>query len=549
MANFNNNKEALFFMSTLMSFIHDSLQPRLNDPANSRLWLPRLLVEMTDEDGGEVLPIRSDVQDLGFMQGEHGGYVAERFVQTWSIMNQKEAVADPQRPYPALTLSDVELDGLQNLLVQHVHSQPTLPGYDANLKLLPNHYPDPTQGLEMPPLCLKGRYQIDQSLWVEDSYRTVITGIGTFNATFSNCVVNAQVALETSGSPEQRKPVVTLASLTISAIAGDHPTLLFDDLSLEGDLEQSAQLIMFIKQALNAPDGQLSMLGTVTEMLNAPGNLSSISSSLSEYLGGSLDNLFSVMPEHGLPTDSDHQQGATALDVYFFDRLRVALNQSDSDWYLPLLLSNSKDPILEPYTHEQLLIPDQTLAGLTYTDIELNDLKVVGFSNAIAPLASGILTSPDIAMVIAFGLLPEGTTLTEQVLTLAIPPAPPVKLYTHISLIQQGITPVPLKGYVHASLLDCSLPLVLTVSGHDVSDLELTLNELGFLWGSEPVDFQVELEPRNSVLESMIVKMLVRPDVQNTIKDQLASAIADQRAEMSSNFTRMARANLINKLT
>lgn len=536
-------------MSTLMSFIHHSLQPRLNDPANTRLWLPGLLAEMTNEQGGSVLPIRSDAQDLGFMQGEHGGYVAERFVQTWSIMNQKDAVADPLQPNPALKLSDVTLEGLQNLLLQQVNSQPTLPGYDASVVLLPNHYPDPTQGLEMPPLCLKGRYQIDQSLWVEDSYRTVITGTGTFNATFSNCVINAPLALETTGSAEQRKPVVALASLTISAISGEHTTLVFDDLTLEGGLEQSAQLIMFIKQALNAPDGQLSMLATVAEMLNSPDNLTSISSSLSEHLVISLDELLSVVPEDGLPTDSDNQQGATQLDVYFFDRLRVALNQADSDWYLPLLLSNSKDPQLEPYTHPHLLIPDQIIAGLTYTDIELNDLNVVGFSNAFAPLASGILTSPDIAMVIAFGLLPEGSTLTEQVLRLAMPPAPPVKLYTHLSLIQQGIAPVPLKGNVYASLLDCSLPLVLTVSGHDISDLELTINELGFLWGAEPVDFQVELEPRNSLLESMIVKMLVKPVVQNAIKEQLASAMADQRAEMSANFTRMARANLINKLS
>ena len=88
-------------MSTLMSFIQNSVQPRLNDPANARLWLPRLLVGMTANDE-PVLPIRSDVQDLGFLQGEHGGYVADRFVQVWSIMNQKDAVADPLQPLPAM---------------------------------------------------------------------------------------------------------------------------------------------------------------------------------------------------------------------------------------------------------------------------------------------------------------------------------------------------------------------------------------------------------------------------------------------------------------
>ena len=46
-------------MSSLMSFILDSLQPRLNDPANTKLWLPRLLTEMSDEGGNPLLPIRS----------------------------------------------------------------------------------------------------------------------------------------------------------------------------------------------------------------------------------------------------------------------------------------------------------------------------------------------------------------------------------------------------------------------------------------------------------------------------------------------------------
>ena len=534
-------------MSTLLSFIHNSMQPRLNDPTNTRLWLPRLLAGM-NQNGDPVLPIRSDAQDLGFLQGEHGGFVADRFVQTWSIMNQKDAVADPLQPFPSLKLSDVTLGGLQNVHVQQVSSTPTISGYDASVVLLPNYYPNPTQGLEMPLMTLTGRYQIEQSLWVEDTYKATITGVGAFSATFSDCELNAPLTLTTTGNTAQRSPVVTLLGLTLTAILGDEPTLQFDDLTLEGDLEQSEILILFIKQALNAPDGRMSMLTTVADMLNAPGNLDSMSASLSDYLIGSLDELFSDVPQNGLPTDYENQQGTTVLDVYLFDRLRLALNQPDSEWYLPLLLSNSKDPVLEPYQHAQVIIPDQTISGLKYTDIELNNLNIAGFSNAFMPLETCVLRSPMIALEVLFGILPECDTVSRQSLHPVLPPAPPVKLTTLLSLTQQGVTPVNLQGVVHASLLDCRLHMNLNVSGDDVSHLDLTINGLSFVWGSEPVEFNVELEPRNSVLESMLQKMLLKPVIQDPLKAELAEALIAQRSELSANFTRLARATIINQL-
>lgn len=535
-------------MSTLMSFIHNSMLPRLNDPTNTRLWLPGLLAGM-NQNGNPVLPIRSDAQDLGFLEGEHGGYVAERFVQTWSIMNQKDAVADPLQPFPSLKLSDVTLGGLQNVHVQQVSSAPTISGYDASVTLLPNYYPSPTQGLEMPLLTLTGRYQIEQSLWVEDSYKTAITGVGAFSATFSDCLLNAPLTLTTTGSAAQRSSAVTLLGLTLTGIVGDEPTLQFDDLTLEGDLEQSELLILYIKQALNAPDGRMSMLTTVAEMLNAPDNLESMSSSLSEYLTNSLDELFSVVPQNGLPIDNENQQGATVLDVYLFDRLRLALNQPDSEWYLPRLLSDSTAPVLEPYQHAQVVIPDQTLSGLNYTDIELNDLNIAGFSNAFMPLETCILSAPIIAMEVLFGMLPEGDRVSRQALHSGVPPAPPVKLTTWLSLTQQGVTPVNLQGVVFASLFDCRLHMNLNASGDDVSDLDLTVNALSFVWGSEPVEFNVELEPRNSVLESMLQKMLLKPEIQNPLKVQLAEALTAQRCELSASFSRLARAIIINQLS
>lgn len=528
-------------MSTLMSFILDTLQPRLNDPENTKLWLPRLLAQMKDEDGSSVLPIKSAVQDLGFLQGEHGDFVADTFAKSWSVFNLEPAVPDPQRPQPALKLFDVELAGLQNMKVLNVSSQATVKGYDVRVELLPNHYPDPTQGLEMPPFSLSGRYLINQSLWAENSYTTQIEGEGEFSALFHDALVTAQFTLETSGDAEQRSTLVTLKELVLNAITGDQPVLEFDSLTLENDLELADALIMYIKRALNGEDGQASMLDTVASMLNSTDNLVSVSDSLSEYLDAGLGNFFGVVPEQGLPDDADNQQGATALDVYLFDRLRIAFNQSDSNWYLPLLLAQSTDPELEPYTHDHVSIPDQTIQGLKYTDIALTNLTLAGLSNAYVPLPACVLTSPAISMDVELGVLPEGHA--------GFPPAPPVKLNTDISLVQNGwVGPVNIKGHISASLFDCHMLLNLVMSGNDASDLDLTVNALELLLNASPVEFSVALEPSNSLLEGLIAGMLEKPDVQAPIMAELTAAIKSQRPELSSSFTRLARATLNNQL-
>lgn len=529
-------------MSTLMSFMLDTLQPRLNDPENAKLWLPRLLGQMEDDEGIPVLPIESAEQDLGLLQGEHGDFVADTFAKSWSVFNMKPAEPDPQRPHPALKLFDVKVSGLQNMRVQKVSSQVTANGYAVSVELLPNHYPDPSQGLEMPPFSLSGRYLINQSLWADESYIEQIKGEGEFTALFQDCVVNALLTLETTGEAEQRSTVVTLKGLVLSGNAEEMPILQFDDLTLEGDLELAEALIMYIKMALNGEDGQASMLDTVASLLNHTDNLASISISLSDYLGSGLDHFFGAVPEHGLPDDADNQQGNTPLDVYLFDRLRIAFNQSGSNWYLPQLLTESNDPTIEPYTHDHISIPDQNIQGLNYTEIELTHLTLAGLSNAYVPLSTWVLTSPAMRMDVELGVLPEGHA--------GVPPAPPVKLNTDISLVQNGwVEPVHIKGHVSAHLMDSHMLLNVLMSGTDSNDLYLTVTELELLWGAAPVEFSVALVPRNSLLEGLIAGMLKKPEVQAPIMAELAEAIGNQRPELSDNFTLLVRAALNNQLS
>lgn len=535
-------------MSTLMSFILKTLEPCLNDSANVKLWLPRLLLRIKDSADKPLLPVYSENQDVGFLQGEPGAAVAEQFAETWSIMNQAWAKSDPDRPFPSLILSKVTLNGLQNLFIDQISEQPTVQGYDVRVVLQPNYYADPTQNVAMPVLSLKGRYKTDQSLSVSDTqegaeiYKTMITCVGEFDAKFLDCLLVATVSMAVSGSGAQRSIKATLTDLEVkSAVEGEEPKILFENITLEGDLEQKDVLIMFIKAGINSEEGQTSLLAAVKDMTSTPANLASASTSFTEYFNTFTTELFCPVPAQGMPTDTVQQQGKTALDVYYFDRLRIALNAPGNRWYLPQLIHDSIDPALEPYTQDVISISDQTVAGLDYIDIVLRDLKVSGLSNASAPQSTCVLTSPAIAMTVLFGTLPEGSSGT--------PPGPPVKLNAAFSLVQDGFSPVTLIGTLHSSFSNGEIKLEMDVSGSDVNDLYMDITALSVSLGTGLTEFAIELEPRNETLEKLVARVLQLPEVQTQILEGIQSTIEGQRAALSENFSRLARINIISQLS
>lgn len=542
-------------MSTLMSFILDTLLPCVNDPKNDKLWLPKLLTGMIGEDGNPALPIRSDFQDLGDIVGDDGEYVAERFADTWAIMNEEDAEPNPDDRYPHMILSDIVLAGVQNVFVDQSASTPNTKGYTVGVPLMFNHYDAPQSGVPMSLLTLSGHYRIDQSLLVgspPDTSVTSITGEGKFTVEFSDCRLDAQASVAIAGSGKTRSPSIIVKALLLSGTKGTEPTLDFTELTLDGDLAQKDLLIAAIQEALNDPEGQGAIVDAVSSMLNSPTNLDSVNTMLSGQSSDIMSDIFGPLPPEGLPDDDDGQQAATPVDLYLFDRVRVALSQPDSNWFLPWQLASSSDPVLEPYTNPQIDVPDQTIKGLKYTNIQLTDLVLAGGANAQAPLPAVVLASPRITATLNFGVWAQGPEreVPRQggAVIMAIPPAPPATITNHFSLIQQGFKPVPLKGSMTATISGLKGSLSITPSGKDVNDLYLTLSDISTNLSDAKIDLSVQLDPRDETLEKIITTMFEKPDVQSQIASVFTQALSDQEQQLSDEFSQIARTSILDQI-
>ncbi|TFF14442.1 hypothetical protein EXW72_04460 [Pseudomonas sp. BCA14] len=542
-------------MSTLMSFFLDTLQPCLNDPANAKLWLPRQLAQMNGSDGHLVLPLHADQQDLGYLTGDNGSYIAEQFAENWSIVNQQDCVPDPNKQYPHLSLSAIQVDGLQNIFVNPSASTLTGQGYSISLPLLFNYYNASSGQKDLPQLTMSGNYHIDQSLLIGDAPNTSTTdiiGTGAFSVVFSESMLNAQASLTIEGSAAMRSLAIAVSELQVTGVQGGPVKLNFTQLTLDGDFTGKDQLIETIKDALNDPEGQAAMVGTLSNMLNSPSNLQSVNNMLGTQTESLMSSVFGPLPAQGMPGDDSGQDAASPVDLFLFDRMRVALNEADSNWYLPWQLASSSDPVLEPYSNPQVNVPDQTLGGLKYTNIQLTNLTLTGGSNAQAPLAAVTLSTPRIAATLNFGGLAQGPVRQLDrpgpPVRQPVPPAPPLKVNAGFSLIQQGIKPVPLVGTLTATLVNLQSALTITPSGADVNDLTLTISDISARLDSAQIGVSVTLTPHDAALEQIIGRLFQKPEVQSQIANALNNALSAQAPQLSEEFSQIARKAILNQL-
>lgn len=544
-------------MTTLMGFILNTVQPRINDPGNARLWLPRLLVNMTDDQGKPVLPIRADYQNLGYMAPPGGDYIADRFADVYSVMKQVTAEPNPAQPRPLLEISQVVLDGLQNMFVDPPTVAANPAGYDVSTPLLFNHYSAAAGGVPMPPLTLSGRYRITQSLLVtrDDGTQFVddITGDGSFSGLFSDCKMTARSSVTIAGSGAQRYSVISVGTLVLGGITSDAPTLAITNLTLDGDLKQKDALIKQIRSALNDPEGQGALIDAVTGMLNTPDTLASINSMLSGKSGDVMQTIFGPLPPEGMPSDDTGQKAATPVDLYLFDRMRAAMIAPESNWYLPWQLASSSNPVLEPYTGDRIALPSQTIKGLVYSDIVLTDVCLAQASNALAPVAGIVLTTPHITANVVFGPLPQGPERSvprqSGPVTMPVPPAPPMTLAGNFTLTQNGFRKVTLTGHVNAIVTGLKAALTITPSGASVTDLFLTIGDIVTNVTGVKITVDVQLVPRDTTLEQIVKSMFEKPEVQTQIAQAINSELSGQLDQLSQEFSAMARAAINQQLS
>lgn len=546
-------------MTTLMGFILNTVKPRVNDPARPTMWLPALLTGMRHDDGTPVLPIHAVAQDLGQIQGQGGGYIADRFASIYSILNECEAVPDPDRPLPLLRLPDVLLDGLQNMQPAASPDTPQADGYQVKIDCNFGCYTGVVQGITMGPLTISGRYHIDQ--WLQLSPATpgaspgapqLISGDGNFSVTLTASKLVAGVLATVTGAGSARQNAITVQSLDLAGTGGGAPQLNVDSLTLDQDLPQKDALMDVIAQALGQPEGVQAMVGSVAAMLNAPDNLASVNALVSDKTAGVIDGIFGRLDPSGLPASDAGQAALTALDQYLFDRMRVALNAPGSSWFLPWQLASSDNPVLDPYTDASVAVPDQTIKGLKYTNIVLTGLVLAGGANAVAPIDQTILDGNAFSSRITLGVLPAGAA--RQVprpggaVSMPVPPGPPVTFGAAFTLVQQGFKPVPLTGRLDATIANVYAPLAMRATGADADALTLTVTAASADLSAARIVPHVALDPRDSTLEQIIDALFAKPEVQQQVLAALNAALVQQQGAISDQFTQIARTAILSQL-
>lgn len=544
-------------MATLMDFILNTLNSRINDPDNQKLWLPRLLVQMKGSDDQPALPVKSDLQNVGALEGPHSAYLAENLAENWGINNSLFAIPDPADPPPYLELSKIELDGLQN-----IHVNPALATADpVSLPLLFNAYTQTTGGVPMPTLTLSARYQLSQQVCscanlgatVCDGVRKAkLTGDGDLTAQFTDCLLVADSVITVAGSGAARTLSLSVSKLNVKGADSDVPTINIANLTIDEGLPNKPDLIDTIIQALTASEGQAALLGALDSMLNKPANLKSINTMLTSKATDIFDAIFGPLPVQGLPADDSGQTAATPVDLFLFDRMRAATLDPASNWYLPWQLASSEDPVLEPYTQDRIDVPDQVIQGLKYTNITISNLVLNGGSNAQTPLGDTVLTTPKINATLHFGDMPQGparqVNRKDGAVSMPVPPAPPLVLQADFALTQQGFAPLPLKGSLNATVTGLQAALTITPSGADADHLFLDISNLTGNIADATVKVTVQLDPRNDTLEGIMQSLFEMKSVQDSIAKALNQTLSDQSAQLSEQFSQIARNAIVSQL-
>jgi hypothetical protein len=90
--------------------------------------------------------------------------------------------------------------------------------------------------------------------------------------------------------------------------------------------------------------------------------------------------------------------------------------------------------------------------------------------------------------------------------------------------------------------------MTIAPSGADVDHLTLTLSGVGADLTTAQIVPQVSLDPPNAPLEQILDTLFAKADVQQQILAALNTALAQQSAAISDQFTQIARAAILSQI-
>jgi hypothetical protein len=440
----------------LFGFIFNTLLPRVNDPGNAKYWLPARLAEMGNPKGpGRLLPLKEKDWDLGDVKGEGGTIFTANIANGWYALKTANStdtdwdpIACPERPLPHLAMPEVTMLGLDNarVLDKPKVEQPGF-GYRAGITIQFGAY-DPAAHPQLSTLKLVGRWQLSQCVCRAASGATVcdknfasetITGTGPITVELTSVFADATIEIATEGAGRGRTVAVRVAGINLrGATPSDLPvmrTTLDIDSSLEG-LKNVAWLPT-ADQVLSAPDGQAAIIANVNETLNQSGNLRQLSDLLTGQFNRAFDD--TIGPARGdLPSG---QQAPNPVDLYLFDRIRHAVSDPGSQFYLPKVVANFSSPKLEPFTTDAIDLGTHKVLNAD-AQITMSKVSATGFSNGAIPPENMTFRPDQTDATVLVGTLTSPPAVSVNGSTVQVP-APPLRITGNFDVTLRGKTLPP----------------------------------------------------------------------------------------------------------
>jgi hypothetical protein len=418
--------------TSLFRFVFNTLQIRLND-SSKPLWLPKLLRNAKGSNPqGKLLPLYEKNWSVGEITGEAGGMVTTPFVQGAKAAFDKAVRETPEKFSPPVALKTyyvietpghanavvdlprLEVAGLDNVFVE---PEPEVTargdGYLAKVVLTFGT----ARGPELPKTVrLSGQYRLSQSVSIakvgESTVTTVkldkapfdwptqvITGKGKFalDVTKVRAIADVLFTVDAKGTRVSVDKVTFEGTQGAPVITIDEKALTIDDVNTE--MGRGLAWKTMAETALESPDGQAALVRGLNQALNREENRTRLADALTDSLRSQLDNAIG-------PATGD----AKSVDDDIFGRLKRAVNDERSRYYLPVALLGVTSPVLDPY--QAALDPiDLDIPDVGKGTLELHDTVVDGIANALAP-ADRIAFDPGVRVKATLSALPDGTEVT-----------------------------------------------------------------------------------------------------------------------------------------
>jgi hypothetical protein len=558
-------------MSNLFEFFINTLVPRLNDKNNTRFWLPNRLEALTTTREGKKVPLLDPLVVPSWpaitISGKSGHVIATTLANDWQIAilqykkggADENAIPDPHNPLPILELSNAKVSGIPNLHIGAITGiSRDSGGYTATVPLEFGYYPDKSK------LSISADYRMTQHVCSTkkrgcqcDGFASeAIVGEGSIKATLTGYLLNCDLQLTIQGAGSQRVIENQVGNLNIMGETGGNPAVTWGKVTITNapDVTKKEAYSNLVQEALDSANTKKSLIQFLQQSLNEPGTQKVLNKDITSRVNDTMDSIFGKISPSQLALPDTGQVAATAVDQYVYDRARIAMNDQTSDWYLPRVMLEQSNPVVEPYSVGDISVPDQTIKGLQYTDISIDNIIITGFSNISAPVDDNKLNTPDIDATFAISTFNPGPTVTidqgsGQVFKKV--PDPPLTIAGDFSFTQQGFETVTIHGTIDVAVKSSTITSTITPSGDKLADLTLTLTTLQSNIQLSDMDISISItseSPMKTFFEAVADKIFNSDKVKDQIIGSINKKVSGAKGKLGAELTKIARKTMTQKL-